>query len=86
MVRKDKYVTPSVTQKLQDLGYKVADWDDSSTRISQEVKQVLSSASKKQNDNAGYPDRIYCNKTKKLLILVEEKPDIKSHDIPNIEK
>ena len=26
MARKDKNVTPSVTQKLQELGYNVADW------------------------------------------------------------
>ena len=28
MPRKDKKVTPSVTQKLQSLNYNVADWDD----------------------------------------------------------
>ena len=31
MARKDKIVTPSVTQKLQELGYNVSDWDDSQT-------------------------------------------------------
>lgn len=86
MPRKDKYITPSVSKKLQDLGYQVADWDDSQTKLLKEVKKALSAASKKQSGAPGYPDRIYCNEKAKLLILVEEKPTLKEHDIPDIEK
>lgn len=88
MARKDKNVTPSVTQKLQELGYKVSDWDDSQTesKLTPEIVQVLQTLSKSQNGKQGYPDRIYCNKNKRLLILVEEKPTIQEHDIPDIKK
>lgn len=81
MPRKDKIVTPSVTQKLQDLGYNVADWDDSQTasKLTDNIIKALSNASKSQNGKIGYPDRIYCNKNLQLLILVEEKELIKDH-------
>ena len=54
MARKDKNVTPSVTTVLQNLGYIVADWDDSQseTKITKEVKTVLATASKKENSKA----------------------------------
>jgi len=86
--RKDKNITPSVTQKLQDLGYNVADWDDSQSdaKLTEEIKLVLNKASKKENGNAGYPDRIYVNSFKKFLVLVEEKSSVKDHDNPNKEK
>ncbi|MGZ3081143.1 HsdM family class I SAM-dependent methyltransferase [[Haemophilus] ducreyi] len=86
MARKDKIVTPSVTQKLQSLGYNVADWDDSKTtsKLTDEIITVLKKASKSENGNEGYPDRIYCNKKKKLLILVEEKPTMQEHNIESI--
>jgi len=86
MPRKDKYITPSVTEKLQSLGYNVADWDESATRIPNEVKMVLRSASKKGSGKAGFPDRIYFDAVEKLLILVEEKPTIKEHDLPEPDK
>jgi hypothetical protein len=88
MARKDKNITPSVTQKLQSLGYNVADWDDSQTesKLTDEIKQVLSTASKKENGNIGYPDRIYVNVHKKLLVLVEEKSSIKDHENSDKEK
>jgi type I restriction-modification system DNA methylase subunit len=88
MPRKDKNITPSVTQKLQSLGYNVADWDDSQSKskLTVEVALALSSASKKNNGRQGFPDRIYVNAHEKLLILVEEKPAIKNHDNPDIEK
>ena len=88
MARKDKIVTPSVTQKLQDLGYNVADWDDSKTesKLNGDIIEVLNSSSKSQNGKPGTPDRIYCNKNKKLLIIVEEKPTIKEHDIEDIKR
>lgn len=86
MPRNDKAVTPSVTQKLQELGYNVADWDDSQTRakITDEIYNVLNTASKNGSSKHGYPDRIYVNKNKKLLILVEEKHNIKDHDHADI--
>lgn len=88
MSRKDKNITPSVTQKLQELGYNVADWDDSQSesKLTEEVYQVLGKSSKKNNNNRGYPDRVYINKNKKMLILVEEKGDVRLHDNSNIEK
>lgn len=88
MARKDKNVTPSVTQKLQELGYNVADWDDSQTesKLTDDIIKVLKSSSKQQNGKVGYPDRIYCNKNEKLLILVEEKPTMQEHDLPEIDK
>lgn len=88
MPKKDKNITPSVTQKLQSLGYNVADWDDSQSeeKLTEDIFDVLKTASKKGNNNFGYPDRIYVNKHKKLLILVEEKQSIKDHDNPDIEK
>lgn len=81
MPRKDKCVTPSVTERLQALGYNVADWDDSATRIPKEVKQVLSSASKKGNGKVGFPDRVYFDEEENMLILVEEKSTVKEHDL-----
>ena len=88
MPRKDKNITPSVTQKLQSLGYNVADWDDSqsTSKLTAEITTVLSSASKKNNSKPGYPDRIYVNSHEKLLILVEEKSAVKDHDNPDKEK
>ena len=74
--------------KLQSLGYNVADWDDSQSesKLIKEVAVVLSSASKKNNGKQGFPDRVYVNAHEKLLILVEEKPTVKDHDNPDIEK
>ncbi|MDR2425708.1 MAG: SAM-dependent methyltransferase [Endomicrobium sp.] len=86
MPRKDKNISPSVTEKLQNLGYSVADWDDSSSKIKEEIKTVLSTASKQGNGKTGYPDRIYINTHEKLLILVEEKRSIKDHDNPDKKK
>ncbi len=88
MARKDKNISPSVTQKLQDLGYNVADWDDSQTedKITPEIKKVLNASSKKENGKIGFPDRIFVNPHNKFLVLVEEKASIKDHDKQNKEK
>lgn len=88
MARKDKNITPSVTQKLQYLGYNVADWDDSQTanKLTDEVQQVMSTASKKENQKIGYPDRIFVDAHNKFLVLVEEKSSIKDHENPDKEK
>lgn len=86
MPRKDKGITPKVTQKLQDLGYNVADWDDSQTseKLTDSISKVLKNSSKSQNGKIGYPDRIYCNKNEQLLILVEEKSSVENHYSNNI--
>ena len=86
MTRIDVGVSPSVDDKLQELGYKVSEWSSAKKNILKEIKVVLSHASKQQNGNEGIPDRIYINADKKLLILVEEKPLIKDHDNPDIIK
>ena len=88
MPRKDKVITPSVTEKLQSLGYSVADWDDSKTdkKLNEDILTALSTASKEQNGKEGYPDRIYFNKIEKLLILVEEKTKISAHNLDSIKK
>lgn len=88
MARKDKIVTPSVTQKLQDLGYNVADWDDSKTvdKLNDDIIKALSKASKNKTNKPGTPDRIYFNMNEKLLILVEEKPNIKNHELDDVKK
>lgn len=82
MPRKDKGITPSVTQRLQDLGYNVADWDDSKTnnKLNEDIINALSKASKEGTDNSGYPDRIYFNSKEKLLVLVEEKSNVRDHN------
>ena len=61
MPRKDKIVTPSVTEKLQIIGYNVADWDDSKTasKLNSDIIDALSKSSKQKNGKEGYPDRIY---------------------------
>lgn len=88
MARKDKNITPSVTQRLQSLGYNVADWDDSQStnKLTTEVRLVLSTSSKRENGKIGYPDRIYINVFHKLLILVEEKSSVKDHENADKEK
>ncbi|MDR3274542.1 MAG: hypothetical protein LBS81_00835 [Endomicrobium sp.] len=62
MSRKDKNITPSVTQRLQNLGYQTADWDDSGSKLILEIQNVLAKSSKKQNGNPRFPDRIFINK------------------------
>lgn len=86
MARKDKNITPSVTTVLQNLGYNVADWDDSKSKLTDDIKKILSRSSKRQTGREGYPDRVYCDSKNKLLILVEEKPTMKEHDLEDIEK
>ena len=88
MPRKDKNSTPSVTQKLQELGYNVADWDDSqsATKITKEVASVLATASKKGTGKPGFPDRLYVNVSEKFLVVVEEKPTVKEHRLSDKEK
>ncbi len=86
MPNTDINVTPSVDKKLQTLGYIVGDWSPAKKNFCPDVEKVLSTASKHLTGKNGYPDRIYFNENAKLLILVEEKPTMKEHDIPEISK
>lgn len=43
------------------------------------IQEVLDKTSKKDTGNHGYPDLIYVNENKKLLILIENKDHIKNH-------
>lgn len=43
------------------------------------IQEVLNKASKNKKGNKGYPDLIYTNENKKLIILVENKSSIKNH-------
>ncbi len=43
------------------------------------IQDVLDKTSKKETGNNGYPDLIYVNERKKLLILIENKDKIKNH-------
>lgn len=81
MVRCDTDISPSVDDRLQQLGYKVSDWSAARSALPESIKTVFSKASKKQNGECGIPDRIYINSDKKLLILVEEKSHIKEHEL-----
>src|SRR3989338_8316324 len=43
------------------------------------IQEILDKTSKKETGEHGYPDLIYVNENKKLLILVENKDHIKNH-------
>jgi len=43
------------------------------------IQEILDKTSKKGTGNKGYPDLIYVNETKKLLILIENKDSVKNH-------
>ena len=47
------------------------------------IQECLSRSSKKENREKGYPDFIYINEDKKLLILIENKYSIKYHESKN---
>ncbi|MFH1551756.1 MAG: N-6 DNA methylase [bacterium] len=50
------------------------------------IQEILDKSSKKGTGGHGYPDLIYVNETKKLLILVENKDHIKNHISKNGDK
>jgi len=43
------------------------------------IQEILDKTSKKETGKHGYPDLIYVNENKKLLILIENKDQIKNH-------
>ena len=72
MPRNDKPFLNLYT-KLKSYNYQF-DWKEYCDNIY--VNEVLSHCSKAKTDNIGYPDFIYINEVKKLLILVELKTSI----------
>jgi hypothetical protein len=52
----------------------------------QYIQEILDKTSKKDTGKNGYPDFIYVNESKKLLILVENKDHIKDHISKNEDK
>lgn len=43
------------------------------------IQKILDKTSKNGNGNKGYPDLIYVNESKKILILLENKDSVKNH-------
>ncbi len=43
------------------------------------IQEILDKTSKKETGNHGFPDLIYVNENKRLLILIENKDSIKNH-------
>ena len=70
MPRKDK-TDSTVFRYLNSLEY-TYEWDTYCDI--REVNDILAHAAKNRSGNPGYPDAIYANAEKKLLILVEIKP------------
>lgn len=75
MPRKDK-TDSTVFRHLNSLEY-TYEWD--AYCDIQEVNDILAHAAKNGSGNPGYPDAIYANVEKKLLILVEIKPLLSQH-------
>ncbi|MBU4338863.1 SAM-dependent methyltransferase [Patescibacteria group bacterium] len=63
-IKKNRLYTNEWNVKKQDNGY---------------IQEILDKTSKKETGEHGYPDLIYVNETKKLLILIENKDQIKNH-------
>ena len=75
----------SLYKKLCSLDYEF-EWKEHTDNI--QINEILSHSSKKNNDNVGYPDFIYVNEIKKILILVELKTSLSQHEkeaIPQIQ-
>lgn len=75
VVRKDK-TDRAIFRHLERLDYS-QHWEDYA--IDEYVEEILSHASKSGTDNNGFPDGIYINQIKKLLILLEFKKDTSKH-------
>ena len=86
MPRTDIGVSPSVDTKLQSLGYRVADWSSARSDMPSELTQVLKHASKAATGKLGVPDKVYVNVAERLLIIVEEKPHVKYHEVEDVRK
>ena len=75
MPKKDKN-DKSVYDFLKELDYEYS-WSEYTDN--EYINKALSTASKKGTNKRGYPDYIYVNETRKLLILAEIKPSISQH-------
>lgn len=78
MPRKDKNDS-RVYRELLSLDYECV-WDQYTSNAT--IASILQHASKSGSGNAGFPDDMYLNDRKKLLILVEVKPQIALHESP----
>lgn len=78
MARKDKNDS-LVYRYLLKLDYECM-WDDYTKNKS--INTILSKASKRRTGQIGLPDVMYVNESKRLLILVENKPTIAQHTSP----
>jgi len=60
----------------------------SRSTLDDDIKAVLRTASKRKTGEPGYPDQIYVNEDVRLLILVEDKTNVTSHqsdpDVPDM--
>lgn len=54
------------------------EWDVQK-QANKHIQEILDKTSKKWTWNKGYPDLIYVNENKKLLILIENKDQVKNH-------
>ncbi|MCM2466488.1 HsdM family class I SAM-dependent methyltransferase [Methanoculleus oceani] len=75
MVRKDK-TDRAIFRRLESLNYS-GHWEDYTNN--NYVTEILSHASKSKTGKDGYPDGIYVNEIKQLLILLEIKQDTSKH-------
>lgn len=82
MPRKDK-TDSAVFRHLNNLEYS-HEWD--AYCDVREINEVLAHSAKNGSGNVGYPDAIYVNEEKKLLILVEIKPLLSQHISENGKK
>ncbi|EXJ23870.1 Type I restriction-modification system, DNA-methyltransferase subunit M [Alkalibacterium sp. AK22] len=76
MTRKDK-IDADILLALNNLDY-TYQWNRSVPHV--DVNSILSTASKSATGNPGYPDQIYINEDKQLLILVEDKTNPSDHE------
>lgn len=81
MTRKDK-VDADILIALNSLEY-TYQWNRAVNH--RDINEILSTASKSGTGFPGYPDQIYLNEDKQLLILVEDKSNPSNHESPSDE-
>ena len=55
------------------------DWIQQAIPSNSHIQTILNKTSKKETGKQGFPDLIYVNETKRLLILIENKSQINNH-------
>ncbi len=55
------------------------DWIQQAIPSNSHIQTILNKTSKKETGKQGFPDLIYVNEAKRLLILIENKSQIKNH-------